>query len=55
MSVAPCPFTTCSGQIVLEGHDPVTSERLGVCDTCGTTLRDRKGRWMSRDEPFLDP
>lgn len=55
MTVAECPFTTCHGHIVLEGHDPETGERLGLCDACGTTLRDRRGRWMSRDEPYLDP
>jgi hypothetical protein len=26
-----------------------------VCDACGTQLRYRKGHWMSRDEPYLDP
>ena len=55
MSVAECPFTTCHGHIVLEGHDPVTGERLGVCDACTTQLRERRGRWMDRDEPYWDP
>ena len=55
MTVAECPFTTCHGHIVLEAHDPETKEPLGVCDACGTTLRYRKGHWMSRDEPYLDP
>jgi len=53
MSVAECPFTNCPGHIVLEGRDATTDERLGVCDSCGETLRLRKGRWMSRDEPYL--
>ncbi len=56
MSVAECPFTTCHGHIVLEAHDPeTTDERLGVCDACGETCGYRKGHWMSRDEPYLDP
>jgi hypothetical protein len=55
MTAARCPFTTCSGHIVLERHDDATGEALGVCDACGTTLRYRKGRWMSRDEPYLEP
>ena len=55
MSGAPCPFTTCHGHIVLVGHDEATAERLGVCDACDEPLRYRKERWMSRDEPYLDP
>ena len=55
MTAAPCPFTTCGGHIVLEKHDEVTGEPLGVCDACGTTLRYRKQHWMSRDEPYLEP
>jgi hypothetical protein len=54
MSVAECPFTNCPGHIVLEGRDAGTDERLGVCDSCGETLRLRKGHWMSRDEPYLE-
>lgn len=53
MTVAECPFTTCHGHIVLEGHDPETGERLGICDACVTTLRERQGRWMTRDDPYL--
>lgn len=53
MSVAECPFTTCHGHIVLTGTDAATSEQLGVCDACGEQLRERKGKWMSRDEPYL--
>lgn len=51
----PCPYTTCHGHIVLVGHDDATGERLGVCDACDEGLRFRQGRWMSRDEPYLDP
>ena len=54
MSVAECPYTTCHGHIVLEGHDPATGERLGVCDACTEQLRERRGRWMDRDEPYWD-
>jgi hypothetical protein len=53
MSVAECPFTTCFGHIVLLGRDTETDERLGVCDACGEPLRERKGKWMSRDSPYL--
>ena len=55
MPGGPCPYTLCHGTVVLVGHDAVTGERLGVCDACDEPLRHRRGRWMSRDEPYLEP
>jgi hypothetical protein len=39
--------------VVLLGHDPDTGERIGVCDSCDEPLRQRQGRWMDRDRPYL--
>ena len=55
MSGPACPITTCHGHIILVGHDPDTGERLGICDACDETVRQRQGIWMDRDEPFLPP